>query len=208
MTRTAPTTRKRDTAPVTTQPAARIGSSHATEQHMSVQCATRVTVQRATCIEVQRATRIEVQRATRAGGIPTDRKFRRWACAAHPGPLDIAVRIVGAAEGRELNRRFRAKDYATNVLSFNYCFDYRSGAALLLQGDIVLCAPVVRREARAQGKSLEAHYAHLLVHGLLHLAGHDHESGADAVRMERAERRILGRLGYPDPYAAEAMNPA
>ena len=149
------------------------------------------------------AERIAVQRATRAADIPSDRKFRLWARATHTGPLEIAVRIVGSKEGRELNRRFRKKDYATNVLSF----DYRAGAARL-QGDIVLCAPVVRREAREQGKALEAHYAHLLVHGVLHLAGHDHESGAEAARMERAERRILGRLGYPDPYAAHPASPA
>ena len=147
--------------------------------------------------------RVSIQRATRAIGLPSDLQFRRWAKAAHAGALDVTVRIVGRREGQELNLRFRRKDYATNVLTFAY-----DGAVSPLRGDIVLCAPVVRREAAAQGKSLDAHYAHLLVHGILHLSGHDHEADADAVRMERAERRILARLGYADPYAIDALKAA
>ena len=146
---------------------------------------------------------VEIQRATRAANLPSDLQFRRWAKAAHAGALDITVRIVGTREGHELNLRFRGKDYPTNVLTFVY-----DGAASTLRGDIVLCAPVVRREAAVQGKPLEAHYAHLLVHGILHLSGHDHEADAEAVRMERAERRILARLGYADPYAIEALKAA
>ena len=102
------------------------------------------------------------------------------------------MRIVGLAEGRRLNQRFRKRNYATNVLSFPY-----GGGS----GDVVLCQPVIAREARAQGKSLRAHYAHLVVHGVLHLRGYDHLRKADAARMERAEIRILRRLGFADPYA-------
>ena len=102
---------------------------------------------------------------------------------------------MGEAEGRRLNREFRGKDYATNVLSFVY-----DNAPRKLAGDLVICAPVVAREARAQGKRVEAHYAHLFVHGLLHLAGFAHEKAADAIRMEKRERAILRRLGFPDPY--------
>jgi probable rRNA maturation factor len=102
---------------------------------------------------------------------------------------------VGEAEGRRLNRSYRGKDYATNVLSFPY-------ARRPLQGDIVICAPVVAREARTQGKAVRVHHAHLLVHGLLHLMGLDHERDADATRMEKRERRILAALGFPDPYRA------
>jgi probable rRNA maturation factor len=108
-----------------------------------------------------------------------------------PARAEIALRVVGAAEGRRLNRTYRAKNYATNVLSF----PYGSGS-----GDIVLCHPVIAKEAREQGKSLRAHYAHLVVHGVLHLRGYDHPSQAKAARMERAEIRILRRLGYTDPY--------
>jgi probable rRNA maturation factor len=105
----------------------------------------------------------------------------------------VTVRYVGEAESRRLNREFRGKDHATNVLSFPYF-------AKPLEGDLVICAPVVAREARSQGKSLRAHHAHMLVHGLLHLAGHDHERAAQAKRMEARERAVLARLGFADPY--------
>jgi probable rRNA maturation factor len=103
--------------------------------------------------------------------------------------------LVGTAEGRLLNRSFRKRNYATNVLSFSYDRAH---------GDIVLCHPVIRREAREQRKSLAAHYAHLIVHGLLHLRGHDHARKSDAARMERTEIRILRRLGFGDPYSEHA----
>ena len=103
------------------------------------------------------------------------------------------MRFVAEAEGRRLNREYRGKDYATNVLTFVY-------GRSPLAGDVVICAPVVAREARAQGKAIEAHYAHLVVHGLLHLQGYDHEVKSQARRMERRERAILVRLGYPDSY--------
>ena len=109
------------------------------------------------------------------------------------------MRFVDAEEGRELNRRFRGKDYATNVLSFVYDLPEEAG----LMGDLVLCAPVVAREATEQGKPLAAHYAHLIVHGMLHLQGYDHEDEAQAAEMEALERDVLGRLGFPDPYADE-----
>jgi probable rRNA maturation factor len=119
--------------------------------------------------------------------------LRRFARAAAPARAVIALRIVGAAEARKLNSKYRARDHATNVLSF----PYGSGS-----GDVVLCHPVIRKESRQQQKTLRAHYAHLVVHGVLHLRGHDHQSRADAERMEKTEIRILRRLGYGDPYAA------
>jgi probable rRNA maturation factor len=123
--------------------------------------------------------------------VPSAGALRGWAALV---PLDATLRIVGAREGRELNRRFRGKDYATNVLSFAY----GSGA-----GDVVLCHPVIAREARAQGKQLAAHYAHLVLHGLLHLRGYQHEKKREASRMERAEIRLLARAGFANPYTVE-----
>ena len=137
---------------------------------------------------------LDIQRASRARHIPTDRRLRGWARAALRRAARVTLRFVAEAEARRLNREFRGRDYATNVLSFPY-------EARPLAGDLVICAPVVAREAREQGKPLEAHYAHLLVHGLLHLQGRDHETEAGALRMEREERAILRRLGFPDPYA-------
>jgi probable rRNA maturation factor len=126
-----------------------------------------------------------VQRAVRAA--PPARALRAWALAAARAGQQVTLRVVGAAEARALNRAYRRRDYPTNVLSFAY-----SGA----QGDIVLCHPVIAREARAQAKSLAAHYAHLVVHGMLHLRGLRHGR-----RMEGAEIRILRRFGVADPYA-------
>lgn len=135
-----------------------------------------------------------MQRSTRARGVPSDRRLRAWARAACPARAEVTLRIVAAREGEALNRRYRGRHYATNVLSFRYA----DGTAL--HGDLVLCHPVVLREARAQGKTTAAHYAHLVVHGILHLRGYDHARRTDAVRMEASERRILRRLGVPDPY--------
>jgi probable rRNA maturation factor len=106
----------------------------------------------------------------------------------------LTVRLVGTAEGRTLNREYRGKDYATNVLTF-VMHDRPP-----LEGDLALCAPVVAREARAQAKDLTAHYAHLTVHGVLHLRGFAHENDGDAQEMEKLEARILKRLGYTNPY--------
>ena len=143
---------------------------------------------------------LTVQTAVNSPGLPSKAELRRWLAAALEQSAAITVRFVGAAEGRALNRAYRDRDYATNVLSFGY------GAALpgqVLTGDIVLCAPVLRREARAQGKALAAHVAHLTVHGALHLQGHDHHSPRPAARMEALEKRILAKLGFPDPYAGD-----
>jgi probable rRNA maturation factor len=136
---------------------------------------------------------LSVQRASRASHIPSDAVLRKWARAA--GVEDgVTVRYVGEAEGRRLNREFRGKDYATNVLSFPY-------SKKPLEGDLVICVPLVAREAREQAKDTRAHHAHLLVHGLLHLLGYDHEGSVrKARRMESRERAILARLGFPDPY--------
>jgi probable rRNA maturation factor len=119
-----------------------------------------------------------VQYATRARGVPPVTAFRKWASAALQNEATVTVRVVGRAE----------------TFVFNGEPPYH--------GDMALCAPVVAQEARAQGKSLDAHYAHLTVHGMLHLQGYEHEREPDAVEMERLEKRILKRLGYPDPYAA------
>jgi len=129
--------------------------------------------------------------------VPASAQIRRWARAALKGSAEITVRVVGAAEARTLNRRYRGRDYAANVLSFPYAL--RHG---LVQGDIVLCAPVIAREALTQGKAVEAHLAHLTVHALLHLQGYDHLRRRDAARMEALEKKLLAKLGYPDPYYA------
>ncbi len=121
-------------------------------------------------------------------------KVARWIRAALSLPAEIAVRVVGAEEGQALNRDYRARDYATNVLTFDYTHEP------VVAADLVLCAPVVEAEARDQGITLEAHYAHLLVHGALHAQGHDHEDDDQARRMEALETEILLRLGIADPY--------
>ena len=135
-----------------------------------------------------------VQYATNSTDAPTRPQFRRWVKAALMQEAEIVLRIVDEAEGCELNHQFRDKDYATNVLTFVY------DDAQPLTGDIVLCAPVVSKESQQQHKNLIAHYAHLTVHGVLHLQGYDHIEEAEAVVMEQMETQILARLGYDDPY--------
>ena len=123
-------------------------------------------------------------------------KVARWIRHALERDAEITVRIVGAEEGQALNRDYRQRDYATNVLTFDYTQEP------VVTADLVLCAPVVAKEARENGKTLQAHYAHLLVHGTLHAQGWDHETGeADAEAMEARERAIMARLGFEDPYA-------
>jgi probable rRNA maturation factor len=122
-------------------------------------------------------------------------KVARWVRAALGAQAQITVRIVGLEEGRALNRDYRAKDYATNVLTFDYSH------SPVVVADLVLCAPVVQAEALAQHISLQAHYAHLVVHGSLHAQGFDHETDADAAVMEARESEVLTRLGFDDPYA-------
>jgi probable rRNA maturation factor len=140
---------------------------------------------------------LSVQYASRATRLPSQKQLRRWAAAALVQDASVTLRIVGKAEGRRLNREFRGKDYATNVLTFAYSDQFP------LAGDIILCAPVVREEAQAQGVDLLAHYAHLVVHGVLHLQGFDHERAAAAEIMESLESEIVTQLGYPDPYAVQ-----
>ena len=126
--------------------------------------------------------------------LPSRTQLRKWAQAALEREAQITLRVVGQAEGKALNRDFRGKDYATNVLTFVF------RDAPPFEGDLALCAPVIAREAREQGKSIAAHYAHLVVHGVLHLQGYAHENAADARTMEKRESQIVTRLGYPDPY--------
>ncbi len=140
-------------------------------------------------------------------GLPASVSFRKWVAAALAGRIreaDLAIRLVDAKEGRALNRHYRGKDYATNVLSFpaDLPEGLPEGVRLPLLGDLVLCAPVVAREAREQGKPLAAHYAHLTVHGTLHLLGWDHGDDVEAEAMEQLEREILAGLGIDDPYRA------
>jgi len=127
-------------------------------------------------------------------GIPTRLQFRKWFKAGLTQDAEIVLRIVGEIEGRRYNRDFRGRDYATNVLTFVY------GITLPLSGDIVLCASVVEKEADQQHKDLQAHYALLAVHSVLHLQGYEHESHKNAVTMERLETKIIMRLGFDDPY--------
>ncbi len=137
-------------------------------------------------------------------GLPSAQSFKKWAAAAVKGRIrkaDLAIRIVDNKEGCALNRHYRGKDYATNVLSFPA--DLPEGVTVPLLGDLVICAPVVAKEAKEQGKLLAAHYAHLTVHGVLHLLGLDHEDEREALAMEQIERDILADLGYSDPYGDE-----
>ncbi|GAA5180796.1 rRNA maturation RNase YbeY [Niveibacterium umoris] len=129
-------------------------------------------------------------------GLPSKAAVREWIGAALGTDAEINVRFVGEAESQALNKEYRGKDSSTNVLSFPYTEEP------LVVGDLVVCWPVVQREAREQGKALEAHAAHMIVHGTLHLQGWDHENEDDAEEMESVEREILSALGYPDPYAA------
>lgn len=137
---------------------------------------------------------MQVQYASTLSGLPTVAQFKRWARKALRIDAEIALRIVDENEGRTLNRDYRGKDYATNVLTFPLMEEPQ------LMGDIVLCAPVVLREAAEQEKGIEAHFAHLTIHGVLHLHGYDHETEPQAELMEMLETGILMGLGYSDPY--------
>jgi probable rRNA maturation factor len=139
---------------------------------------------------------LSVQYACNREGLPLRADFVRWARAALIGGGEVTIRLVDADEGQALNNEYRDKDYATNVLSFPY------ESEPLVMGDLVICPSVVAREASEQNKPLAAHYAHLTVHGMLHLQGWDHENDDDARFMEDKETEILAALGYPNPYAA------
>ena len=136
---------------------------------------------------------IAVQRSVPAAGIPSAASLRLWALAALKKKGELTIRVVDETESRALNGRYRHKDKPTNVLSFGY------GERGVL-GDLVICAPVVAREAREQKKDLRAHWAHMVIHGCLHLLGHDHEKPREAARMEALEQQIMKSLGFPDPY--------
>ena len=139
------------------------------------------------------------------GQHPDEAQLRHWcelALRQRSADSELTIRLVDEAEGRELNRTWRHKDYATNVLSFPADVPDELLDIPLL-GDLVICAPVVAREAAEQGKTLPAHWAHLVIHGCLHLLGYDHVEDAEAEEMEQLERELLAELGHPDPYAAD-----
>ncbi|MEI2769063.1 MAG: rRNA maturation RNase YbeY [Nitrosomonas sp.] len=132
--------------------------------------------------------------------LPTRQQFRRWVKAALAQQAEVVIRIVDGVEGQQLNRQFRGKDYATNVLTFT------DHDVQPLMGDIVLCAPVILQEAQQQHKQLRAHYAHLTIHGILHLQGYDHLIESEAAAMEQLESQILSRFGYQNPYLEQETN--
>ncbi|MDZ4019835.1 rRNA maturation RNase YbeY [Pseudomonas sichuanensis] len=151
---------------------------------------------------------LDLQRATDAAS-PDDALFRRWcelALRQRSADSEMTIRLVDEAEGRELNHTYRHKDYATNVLSFPA--DVPDDLLdIPLLGDLVICVAVVEREAQEQGKSPEAHWAHLVIHGCLHLLGYDHIDDDEAEEMEALERELLAELGHPDPYADDETDP-
>lgn len=143
---------------------------------------------------------LDLQLAGEWPDLPSPEDFQRWADTALTvrDHAELTIRVVGRRESRELNGRFRGKDYATNVLSFPA--DVPEGIELPLLGDIVVCAPLVAEEAGRQGKSTHDHWAHLVIHGILHLQGYDHVADTDAEEMESLEIELLARLGIADPY--------
>ncbi|MDX1594184.1 MAG: rRNA maturation RNase YbeY [Gammaproteobacteria bacterium] len=144
---------------------------------------------------------VTIQFATGRAGRPAPATLRRWACSvleAIGRDGAVTLRVVDEGEGGELNRAWRGRRGPTNVLSFPLATP--PGLPLPQLGDVVICAPVIEREAAEQGKPAAAHWAHMVVHGLLHLAGHDHQEAGDAAAMERLEIDLLAQLGYPDPY--------
>jgi len=146
---------------------------------------------------------LTVQYASEAQHMPTRAQLRRWIKVALQQDVQMTLRIVDEAEGRELNKQYRGKDYATNVLTFVYDdADQLTGNADLICGDVVICAPVVAKEAAEQHKDLPAHYAHLAIHAALHLQGYDHENDTDAAEMEAMETTLMVKLRYSDPYRA------
>lgn len=141
--------------------------------------------------------KVHVQYQVPSEGLPGKTEIRQWIELCDKGPSEITVRFVDHEESQSLNHEYRGKDSSTNVLSFPYELEP------VLMGDLVICAPVIAREAEEQGKPLLAHYAHMIVHGMLHIQGFDHETDEDAEEMEGIEREVLEKLGFPDPYASE-----
>ena len=145
---------------------------------------------------------LSVQYASEASDLPTRAQVRRWVAAALAHPAEITVRLVDADEARALNQDFRSKAYVPNVLTFEYGeIGHDESGRGILGGDVVICAPVVEREAREQGKPLQDHYAHMTIHGVLHLQGYDHLDPVEADIMETREAGILKRFRIPNPYA-------
>lgn len=148
---------------------------------------------------------LDLQVASQAGHLPAEADFQAWCAIAlrqRSADSELTIRLVDEEEGRELNRTWRGKDYATNVLSFPADVPDELLDIPLL-GDLVICVPVVEREAVEQGKTLDAHWAHLVIHGCLHLLGYDHIDDEEAEEMEALERILLAELGHPDPYAGD-----
>ena len=143
---------------------------------------------------------VDLQNACDSDAVPAETELRQWAGAAWlgNGETEITLRVVDETESAGLNNRYRGKDYPTNVLSFP--FEVPDGLELDLLGDLVICADVVKREAEEQGKTLQAHWAQMVIHGMLHLQGYDHQNDQEAEIMESLEVRLLGELGFPDPY--------
>jgi probable rRNA maturation factor len=162
------------------------------------------------------AIEIAVQIATSRKGVPHASSLSQWARSAYVASrrrkavgAELTIRVIGAAESRRLNRTWRAKDKPTNVLSFpgdglSPSAPYALQPTVAVLGDLAICAPVVAREAREQGKQVQAHWAHMVIHGVLHLMGYDHENDRDARAMESLETRVLAQLGYPHPYESNA----
>ncbi|MCK7546910.1 rRNA maturation RNase YbeY [Marinobacter koreensis] len=150
---------------------------------------------------------VDFQNVYEGENVPDESLFQKWAESAWLGqdPAEVTIRIVGALESQGLNHEYRGKDKPTNVLSFP--FEAPAGITIPLAGDLVICAPVVEREAIEQHKASEAHWAHMVVHGMLHLQGYDHIEDQDAEVMEALEIRLMHRLGYSNPYEAEETEP-
>jgi probable rRNA maturation factor len=161
---------------------------------------------KATCVlsRAEKKMEIDVQFAVDEGECPSSQDFHRWAAAAlgERDDAEMSIRIVDVDESEQLNTTYRHKAGPTNVLSFPAVVPDEVHSPLL--GDLVICAPVVRQQAKEQGKAEEAHYAHMVVHGVLHLLGYDHLSADDAEEMESLEKKILAGMGYDDPYAVPA----
>lgn len=146
---------------------------------------------------------VDFQNVFDGPGVPAESLFQTWAQAAwlEQDPSEVTIRIVGIEESQALNQQYRGKDKPTNVLSFP--FEAPAGITMPLAGDLVICAPVVEDEARGQLKEPSTHWAHMVVHGMLHLQGHDHINDEDAEAMEALEIRLLAQLGFGNPYATE-----
>lgn len=146
---------------------------------------------------------VDLQNVYEGSGVPEPKLFQTWAQAAWQGEQDseVTIRIVGALESQALNHEYRGKDKPTNVLSFP--FEAPAGITVPLAGDLIICAPVVEKEAHEQHKTSEAHWAHMVIHGMLHLQGYDHIEDNDAEVMEALEIRLLSQLGFNNPYDAE-----